>query len=95
MNIAKFANLLIMLIFYARVIIEKLNKVDIADLKHLVNWLNANNISHNVKQKTKKLKYQPLNLSKGNLKVIEKQNHVVRAYSRPKFYFDANYVAKD
>ena len=30
--------------------IKKLNKVDNADLKHLVNWLNANKISPNVKK---------------------------------------------
>ena len=30
--------------------INKLNKLVNADLKHLVNWLNANKISHNVKK---------------------------------------------
>ena len=32
--------------------IKKLNKLVIADLKHLVNWLSANKISLNVKKKT-------------------------------------------
>ena len=32
------------LIFYVWVIIKKLNKLDIPDLNHLVNWLNANKI---------------------------------------------------
>ena len=48
--------------------IKKLNKLVNADLKHLVNWLNANKISVNVK----KLRWLSLNLSKRNLKVIWK-----------------------
>ena len=32
--------------------IKKLNKLVIADLKHLASWLNANKISLNVKKKT-------------------------------------------
>ena len=46
--------------------IKKLNQLINADLKHLVNWFNANKISLNVK----KLKLLSLNLSKRNLKVI-------------------------
>ena len=46
--------------------IRKLNKLVNADLKRLVNWLNANTISLNVK----KLKWEFLNLSKRSLKVI-------------------------
>ena len=37
------------LIYYIWVTIKKLNKLANADLKHLVNWLNANDISLNVK----------------------------------------------
>ena len=43
--------------------IKKLNKL-VADLKHLVNWLNANKISLNLK------KTEMVILSKRNLKVI-------------------------
>ena len=46
--------------------VKKLNKLVNAALKHLVNWLNANKISLNVK----KLKWLSLNLSKRNLNVI-------------------------
>ena len=46
--------------------VKKLNKIVNADLKHLVNWLNANKISLNVK----KLKCSSLNLSTKNLKMI-------------------------
>ena len=46
--------------------IKKLNKLVNVDLKRLVNWLNANKVSLNVK----KLKWQSLNLSKKNFKVI-------------------------
>ena len=46
--------------------IKKLNKLVNANLKQLVNWLNANKISLNVKN----TKMVPLNLSKRNLKVI-------------------------
>ena len=46
--------------------IKKLNKLVNADLKCLVDWLNAYKISFNVK----KLKWKYLNLSKINLKVI-------------------------
>ena len=46
--------------------IKKLNKLVNADLKHLVNSLNANKISLNVK----KLKRSSLNLSKRNLNLI-------------------------
>ena len=46
--------------------IKKLNKLINTDLKQLVNWLNANKTSLNVK----KLKLLSLNLSKRNLKVI-------------------------
>ena len=46
--------------------IKKLNKLVNADIKHLVNWLNANKISLNVKQdwvKSKRKKFE------GDLKI--------------------------
>ena len=46
--------------------IKKLNQLVNADLKRLVNWLNTNKISLNVKKNWK----GNLNLSKRNLKVI-------------------------
>ena len=46
--------------------IKKLNKLVNTDLKHVVNWLNANKLSLNVK----KLKWKSLNQTKRNLKVI-------------------------
>ena len=39
-----------MIIYYVKVTIKKLNKLVNADLKGLVNWLNANKISPNVKK---------------------------------------------
>ena len=38
------------LIYYVRVTINKLNKLVNTDLKHLVSWLNANKILLNVKK---------------------------------------------
>ena len=46
--------------------IKTVNKLVNTDLKHLVDWLNANKLLPNIK---KKLKWQPLNLSKISLKV--------------------------
>ena len=43
------------LIYYISLIQSKLNKQVNADLKHLVNWLNANKISLANKSKQKKL----------------------------------------
>ena len=48
--------------------IKKLNKLVNADFKHLVNWLNVNKISLNVKKNGDS--DLSLNLSKRNLKVI-------------------------
>ena len=48
--------------------IKKLKRLVNADLKHLVNWLNANKISLNVKTKMVILKYKQKNFE-GDLKI--------------------------
>ena len=51
MKFFKFITLLMTLIFYVWVtLIKKLKKLVNADLKHVVNWLNANKIPLNIKK---------------------------------------------
>ena len=53
-----------------------MSKLVTADLKHLLNWLNANESPCNVK----KLKLWSLNLSKRNLKIIWRLDYLVKDY---------------
>ena len=49
--------------------IKKLNKLTNADLKHLVNWLNANKISLNVKKTEMVIFKSKQNKFEGDLKI--------------------------
>ena len=49
--------------------IKKLNKLGIADLKHLVNWLNTNKISLNVKKTGMVIFKSKQKKSEGDLKI--------------------------
>ena len=61
------------LIYYVRVTIKKLNKLVNADLKHLVNWLNANKNSLNVKKTEIIIFKSKQNKFEGGLKIEQKR----------------------
>ena len=64
-----FTTLLMTLIYYVSNSIRKLNRLVNADLKHLVNWLNANKISLNVKKTEMVIFKSKQNKPEGDLKI--------------------------